>query len=231
MHSKNFLFNNHDDIRGTHAVFSPSQSSFLRYDDEKIIDKVVNQYRAALGTEIHEFASREISLTHRISNPKNLKNQIESYIYNKYYDDDHATVGSYGDKLLNYLGYMPEEVYETLKHYINDAIGFRMTVEQPLVYPGFEEYIRGTSDAICFRNNLLRIHDLKTGSHKADMEQLEVYAALFCLEYKIKPSEIGYELRLYQIEGLEIYNPTVEDILPVVDAIIGIGRVIKESII
>lgn len=231
MHSKTFSFNVHNDLKGTHAIFSPSQSAFIRYDDEKIIDKIVNQYRSALGTEIHEFASREIPLNHRVSNPRVLQNQIESYIYNKYFNNDYSTVNSYGEKLLNYLAYLPREVYDTLKHYINDAIGFRMTVEQPLVYPGFEDYIRGTTDAICFRNGLLRIHDLKTGSHKADIEQLEVYAALFCLEYNIKPSEIAYELRLYQIDGIEIANPTVEDILPIVDSIISIGRIIKESII
>ena len=231
MSLKPFSFNTHNDLRGTHAIFSPSQSSFLRYDDEKVIDKIVNQYRAALGSEIHEFASREIPLNHRVTNARNLQNQIESYIYNKYYSEEHNVVTPYGEKLLNYLGYMPREVYDTLKFYINDAVGFKMTVEQPLVYPGFEDYIRGTTDAICFRNKLLRIHDLKTGSHKADVEQLEVYAALFCLEYNIKPADISYELRLYQIDGIEIFNPTVEDILPAVDAIIGIGRVIKESII
>ena len=231
MNSKNFSFNPHLDLRGTHAIFSPSQSSFLRYDDEKVIDKVINQYRAALGTEIHEFASREIPLNHRVRNARDLQNQIESYIYNKYFNEEYGTVTPYGEKMLNHLGYLPRDVFDTLKYYINDAVGFKMTVEQPLVYPGFEDYIRGTTDAICYRNKLLRIHDLKTGSHKADMEQLEVYAALFCLEYNIKPSEISYELRLYQVDGIEIFNPTVEDLLPVVDAIIGIGRVIKESII
>ena len=52
------------------------------------------------------------------------------------------------------------------------------------------------------------------------MEQLEVYAALFCLEYKIKPGEIEMELRIYQNEEVLYHKPTAEDILPIMDDII-----------
>lgn len=231
MNSKTFSFNNHKSLRGTHALFSPSQGSYIRYDDEKIIDKIVNQHRAALGTEIHEFAAIEIELNHRYSNSKVLRNIIESYIYRKYYNDDAGAISSRGSKLINYLGYLPVEAYDAVKAYINDCVGYRMIPEQPLVFPGLEDYIRGTADAISFRNGLLRIHDLKTGNHKADIEQLEIYAALFCIEYGIKPNEIGYELRLYQIDGIDIFNPTVEDILPIIDAHMAIGRLIKENML
>lgn len=37
---------------------------------------------------------------------------------------------------------------------------------------------------------MLRIHDLKTGISPVHMDQLLIYAALFCLEYKIKPGSI-----------------------------------------
>ena len=75
---------------------------------------------------------------------------------------------------------------KTLNMYVNDAIGFKMTPEQILFY---SENCFGTADAISFRKNLLRIHDLKTGEITAHMEQLNIYAALFCLEYKIKSEE------------------------------------------
>lgn len=85
----------------------------------------------------------------------------------------------------------------------------------------------GTADAISFRNNILRIHDLKTGFTPAHMEQLLIYAALFCLEYKVKPSEIQFELRIYQNDEIAIMNPTAEDIVPIIDKIITFDKVLK----
>ena len=69
---------------------------------------------------------------------------------------------------------------ETLNLYVNDAIGYKMTPEQVLYY-SYNSF--GTADAISFRNKMLRIHDLKTGVSPTSMRQLEIYAALFCLEY------------------------------------------------
>ena len=89
------------------------------------------------------------------------------------------------------LGEKLPKTGRTFNMYVNDAIGFRMKPEQVLYY---SENCFGTADAISFRNNTLRIHDLKTGSTPAHVEQLMVYAALFCLEYKVKPAEIDIEL-------------------------------------
>lgn len=114
---------------------------------------------------------------------------------------------------------------KTLNMYVNDAIGFKMTPEQPLFY---SENCFGTADAICFRNGLLRIHDLKTGTVPAHMEQLEIYAALFCLEYRLKPSEIDMELRLYQSDEILYHKPTVEDIAPIIDKIITFDKIINK---
>ena len=69
---------------------------------------------------------------------------------------------------------------DTLSMYVNDAIGYKMTPEQPLFY-SYNCY--GTTDAITYRRNILRIHDLKTGEVEAHLKQLYIYAALFCLEY------------------------------------------------
>lgn len=114
---------------------------------------------------------------------------------------------------------------KTLNMYVNDAIGYKMIPEQILVY---SENCFGTADAILFRNNFLRIHDLKTGVIPAHMEQLTIYAALFCLEYHIKPGEIETELRIYQNNDIQIANPTAEDILPVMDRIIKADGIIKK---
>lgn len=114
---------------------------------------------------------------------------------------------------------------KTLNMYVNDAIGFRMVPEQVLYY---SENCFGTADAISFKNNMLRIHDLKSGMIPAHMEQLLIYAALFCLEYRKKPSEIEMELRIYQSDDILICNPTVEDILPIMDKIITFDKILKK---
>jgi hypothetical protein len=106
---------------------------------------------------------------------------------------------------------------KTLNLYVNDAIGYKMTPEQTLYY---SENSFGTADAISFKNNMLRIHDLKTGVTPASPRQLEVYASLFCLEYNIKPSNIDMELRLYQSDEITIHIPTVEDILYIMEKIV-----------
>lgn len=122
------------------------------------------------------------------------------------------------------LGQKLPKSRKTLNMYVNDAIGYKMTPEQILYY---SDNCFGTADSICFRNNLLRIHDLKTGAIPAHMEQLEIYAALFCLEYKIKPGDIDMELRLYQSDEVLYHKPTVEDITPIMDKIIAFDKIIN----
>lgn len=101
--------------------------------------------------------------------------------------------------------------------YVNDAIGYKMAVEQPLYY---SDNCFGTADAICFRRGKLRIHDLKTGINASSMKQLEVYAAIFCLEYGHSPYDIQIELRIYQNEEVRILEPDPDQIAYIMDRII-----------
>jgi hypothetical protein len=103
--------------------------------------------------------------------------------------------------------------------YVNDALHFSLTPEQPLY---FSRNCFGTADAISFdeTKNFLRIHDLKTGTVPAHIEQLQIYAALFCLEYHVKPEQISMELRIYQNDRIEINNPNSEDISKIMETII-----------
>ena len=177
-------FNSHKELEGLHAPFSPSQSAWLRYNDEKAIEVMTNKQTAAMGTELHEWAKKTIDLG--IKQPKSKK---------------------------------------TLYAYVNDAIGYKMSTEVVLYYsPRFF----GTADSIAFRHNCLRIHDLKTGKTQAHMEQLLVYAALFCLEYRVKPSEIDIELRLYQNDDILVCEPTAEDIVPIMDKIIHLDKILEK---
>ena len=114
---------------------------------------------------------------------------------------------------------------KTLNMYVNDAIGYKMTPEQILYY---SDNCFGTADSISFKNHFLRIHDLKTGVTPASLSQLEIYTALFCLEYDIKPKEIEMELRIYQNDDILVGNPTADDILPIMNKIIIFDRIIDE---
>lgn len=120
---------------------------------------------------------------------------------------------------------------KTLNMFVNDAIGFGMQSEQILY---FSDNAFGTADAIYFGKQrgtdrfILRVHDLKTGEVPAHMEQLLVYAAYFCLEYHVRPGEIDMECRIYQNNDIVYYNPTAEDIGPIMDKIITFDKLIEE---
>ena len=177
-------FNQHRNLSGMHAPFSPSSPSWLRYDDDKATEVYLNRKAAELGTRLHAWAAETIQLG--IKQPRSKK---------------------------------------TIYAYVNDAIGFKMDTEVVLFY---SERFFGTADTICFRNNTLRIHDLKTGITPVKMEQLEIYAALFCLEYKIKPGDIKIELRIYQNDEVIYHNPTAEDIVPIMDKIVHLNKLLEK---
>lgn len=114
------------------------------------------------------------------------------------------------------LGVKLEDTEQTLNMYVNDAIGFRMTPEQVLFY---SDNAFGTADTLCFRDNLLRIHDLKTGLIPGSVHQLEVYAAFFCLEYRMRPFEIQMEFRIYQNDKIDIYEGDPDKITHIMETI------------
>lgn len=112
----------------------------------------------------------------------------------------------------------------TVGLYINDAIRHRMNTEQVLFY---SENCFGTADAIGFRYNRLRIHDLKTGVYPGSVHQLEIYAALFCLEYGKDPFQIKIELRIYQDNEVIVYDADPEDIMFIMERIQEFDRLIS----
>lgn len=113
----------------------------------------------------------------------------------------------------------------TLNLYVNDGIGYNMTPEQILYY---SDFCFGSADTISFRRNLLRIHDLKTGDTPASMNQLEIYAALFCLEYGMKPSKIRMELRIYQNNQVLVHKPEPDRIKEIMDKIVEADRILTK---
>ena len=179
-------FKRHSELEGRHAIFSASQSSWLRYNDDKAVDTYLNLRAKEMGTIIHEWAAQTIN-----------------------------------------LGFKQPRSNKTICAYVNDAIGYKMNTEVVLYY---SDYFFGTADAISFRNNFLRIHDLKTGKSgkiESHMEQLMVYAALFCLEYKVKPGEIEMELRVYKNDEVLRHTPTDDEILPIMDKIVHLNKILE----
>lgn len=189
-------------LKGSHAPFSPSNYHWINYDDDKLLEVYSNLQAKKKGTILHGWAKLTID-----------------------------------------LGRKQPRSSETLCSYINDAIKYRMNTEVLLYY---SDYFFGWSDAISFKKNLLRIHDLKTGKTPAHMEQLLLYAALFCLggemaytdsEGDIKevfanpgcdPYEIGIELRIYQNDDIDIYEPEPDEILELMDNIIHKNKLLEQ---
>lgn len=104
------------------------------------------------------------------------------------------------------LGIKLDSDNQALAAYVKDAIDLGMVCEQTLVY---SENCFGSADTICFDGETLIIHDLKTGVTPSKLEQLMVYAALFCLEYQIDPHTITIHVAIYQRDAKleDVANP------------------------
>ncbi len=122
------------------------------------------------------------------------------------------------------LGLKLSRANQALSTYVNDAIGYKMRCEQTLYY---SDNCFGTADTICFRRNKLRIHDLKTGITATSVKQLEIYAALFCLEYEVSPFDIEIELRIYQRDEIRVFEPEPEAIEYIMQKIVEFDQQIE----
>lgn len=117
---------------------------------------------------------------------------------------------------------------DTVNRYINDAISYRMTPEQTLFY---SENCFGTPDAIAFSEKyfVLRISDLKTGESKASIDQLMIYAALFCLEYGYDPLDLErIELRIYRLDDVEEWEADKSEVKQIMDRIVSADLIVRE---
>lgn len=187
-------FNRHSDLAGSHAILSPSNYYWIRYDNEKLLQTFDARMEAQRGTDFHEMAAMLIRLKTKLPDFK-----------------------------------------KTLNMYVNDGIGYLMKVEQTLK---FSRNCFGTVDAIQFRNNKLRIHDLKMGVNEASMDQLKIYMALFCYDFEQDPFKIDAELRIYQNDEIrvlatdrprsdeEFLDP--DDIMHIQDKMITFDRLIEQ---
>lgn len=114
---------------------------------------------------------------------------------------------------------------QALASYVADGIKYGMACEQPLYY---SDNCFGTPDTLAFGRKKLRVHDLKTGITAVSPKQLEVYAAIFCLEYSVDPFDIEFELRIYQREERKIFHPPNELISNIMEKIVYFDQQIEE---
>jgi len=129
------------------------------------------------------------------------------------------------------LGIKMENNGLTVNRYVNDCIGYRMKPEVPL-FVSWNAF--GTVDAISFRREdedqmVLRIFDLKTGVTDTSFRQLKLYAAFFCIEYKVRPMEIGYDLRIYQNDAVKMCEIDPEEIVYLIDRTIESDKLINKA--
>lgn len=206
-------WNSHSNLIGKHALFSPSGYHWLNYDiSDETVDLVFKKYKAQyatlIGTTLHEYAEKRIR--YRLRMYKTEKNNVLMYLL------DAGIPMSVIDL---------DSMFENLLHYVNDAIGFQMDPEVVLYYT---ENCFGTTDAIFFRNKELRIHDYKSGIVPAHIEQPLIYAALFCLEYGIKPMDISTHLRIYQMNEIIEDEPDPELIQKTMNQIITLDKIVTK---
>lgn len=208
-------WNEHSDLKGKHAVLSPSQYSWLRYTDEddyaSLIRRCRSEYASDVGTIIHDYAQLRI-----LNNlPMN-------------YEEKNAITLELLRKGIPSYAFNVDQFFQTVVEYVNDAITYRMTPEVTLYH---SDNAFGHCDAICYGRKTLRIHDLKTGTSNASFDQLIVYTAYFFLEYgkklKIKPEQTEIELRLYQLSEISICHPEPEDVYAAIDKILELDPIIE----
>lgn len=114
----------------------------------------------------------------------------------------------------------------TVGMYINQCIQYRM---HPEVVLYFSPNAFGTVDAISYRYGRLRISDLKTGVSRTSEHQLEVYAALFCLEYGVDPFSMKeIELRIYQDGQCRVYLGDPGFIKGIMDKIVEFDQILND---
>lgn len=200
------IWKDYSKLKNTHAFCGASKYSWRNWDIEKLLQSKVNSYATTIGTLLHDFAARCITRKFRLN--KSDKRMLLLYLHVEHDIPEEAID--------------VDRIFPTMQMYVNDAIGFRMDPEITLYY---SDDFYGTTDAISWRDNCLRISDLKTGITPASFEQLENYAAFFCLDYKVKPSQIEkLEFRIYQNGEIALAEPDPEIIFPIIDQIIEFNK-------
>lgn len=182
------FWNDHKNIEGSHAFLGASNYHWINWNEDMIEQRYYTQFSTTIGTAVHELAKDCIMSRTKLN--KGDKHLVDISLFK---------VG------VPKNAFDSEVILTNLIPFVNDAIGYHMDPEVILYY---SPSCFGTTDAIYFsdKEKALRIHDLKTGSVPAHIEQLFIYSALFCLEYHVNPEILKtIELRIYQNNEVGIF--------------------------
>lgn len=208
------IFKDYSDYEGKHALLGASKHSWLNYDDGQIARSYIMSFSQQIGTLVHEYAKDKIIYRQPMEDNRSERNALLLHLLKNGIPCFVIPI---------------DNLFYNLMPYVNDAIGFKMTPEKVLYY---SDYSFGTADAISYGRNVLRIHDLKTGSTPASMDQLMIYAAWFFLNYK---KEVNFqksrtELRIYQNQEVIVHTPSNQEISAVMDKVIHGVMVIEKML-
>ena len=201
-------WNQHRNLEGSHAFLSASKYNWLTKTNEEIVQSYTNSFAQSIGTLSHSFAADYIRFREKLKkgDSRTLKMDLMRRGIPEYAIDIRA-------------------FFPTVMRYVNDSIDYMMDPEVLLYY---SDLCFGTADSIQVSNGVLRIHDLKTGTTVAKIDQLKIYAALFYLEYGQKPERLRTELRIYQSDDIIVHEPEVDEIREVMDTIVEKDRVLQK---
>lgn len=204
------IFYKHKELEGKHAFLGASQYRWINWDDDILEKRFYSRYAAQIGTIAHEIVADLVRS--RMKLRKTDTRLIELEMYRNY-----IPKGAFDS----------ERMLFNMLPFVNDSIGFHMESEVILY---FSPNAFGTTDAIGFNEKelILRISDYKNGLTKAHIEQLIVYAALFCLEYRKDPYKIRTELRIYQNLETLLYMPEPDEIKRFMDLIKSKDRLVNQ---
>lgn len=154
------------------------------------------------------------------------KNKLEQTFYNMQKKKHGTIMHDLASRMIK-LRVRPENLKKAFNMFVTDAIGFNMESECVLYY---SDYCFGTADAIAYDTDLktLRIHDLKTGTVNTKFTQLDIYAALFCLEYNMNPLKITIVERIYQGSEIRECIPDPKDIQIIMKQIIDFSKILEK---
>lgn len=206
-------FNRHFAQEGKHAILSASSWRWINDDKDSLVKRITSSYAQSIGTILHGLAYRHIKYRIKM-NKYDKKNVMLELLSN----------GIPGI-VIDSIDF--DRMFENLMAYVNDGVGFKLSPEVVLYY---SDNFFGTADAIGFNENdrILRIHDYKSGVIPAHIEQLEIYAALFCLEYRFKPHEIDTHLQIYQGADVLYHNPEPGEIKEIIDKIVEYDKFLNQ---
>ena len=196
----------YSDLKNSHAFLGGSNYAWRNYDFEKLEKMIIASYANSIGTAIHEYAAKNIKAKFRMN-----KNDRHSVLR-------HLTV----ECKIPQKAVDIDFIFPNLVNYVNDCIGFGLDPEVRLY---FSKMCFGTADAISFENNVLQISDLKTGKTQASFTQLENYAAMFCLNYNVKPNRIDKIIfRIYQFGEVLVAEPPTDILDPIIHQIVEFNK-------